>query len=155
MPVDRGWLVLGAETAGLATACAAVLGVPLAWLLENRQFAGKRTVSAIVTAAIALPAPLLCYMLMGHAWPLNWPGTVPVGVLSVLPFFTGRMRAAFAGIDRAFGKAARSLGVPEGLVLVRVELPLVRRALAESTAWALARLLLEFGAAVLFLRARV
>ena len=148
MPFDRGWLVLGA-----ATACAVAAGVPLAWMLENRPFSGKRAVSAIVTAAIALPAPLLVYLLVTRS--RSPAGMWAAGLIAVLPLYTWQMRSALAGVDRSYGKAARSLGLPEWLVFARVELPLVWRAAGVAAAWALARLLLEFGAALWLLKARV
>ncbi|HUB77717.1 MAG TPA: ABC transporter permease subunit [Bryobacteraceae bacterium] len=152
MPVDRGWLVLGAETLSLVTACAVLAGVPLAWMLENRQFAAKPAISAIVRAAILLPAPLLIYLLVSRS--LSLAAMSAAGVVAVLPLVTRQMRAAFAGLDRSYGKAARSLGVPESLVFARVELPLVRRAAAAAAAWALARLALEFAAAFWISRLR-
>ena len=150
MPVDRYWLALGGETAGLATALAVVLGLPLAWILQNRQFPGKRTLSAVATAAMAFPAPLLCYYLwakLSHAWPATLAGMTVAGLISVLPFLLHQVRASFAVLNPAYGKAARSLGIPEWRLFARVELPLVWRAVAGAAAWALARLLLELAAA--------
>jgi ABC-type sulfate transport system permease component len=150
MPVDRYWLALGGETAGLATALAVILGVPLAWMLQNRRFPGKRTVSAMVTAAIAIPAPLLCYYLLarlGHAWPITLIGMTAAGVASVLPLALRQMRTSFAALNTSSGKAARSLGVSEWHVFARVELPLVWRSMAGVAAWALARVILELAAA--------
>jgi ABC-type sulfate transport system permease component len=150
MPVDRYWLALCGETAGLATALAVLLGVPLAWILKNRQFPGKPTVSAIATAAIALPAPLLCYYLLarlGHLWPVTLLGMTAAGVASVLPLALRQMRASFAVLNPSYGKAARSLAVSEWRVFARVELPLVWRTLAGVAAWALARVILELAAA--------
>jgi molybdate transport system permease protein len=147
MPVDRYWLALAGETTGLAAALAVALGVPLAWILENRQFAGNRTISAILTAATLLPAPLLCYLLMRHAWPVALPGTVAAGVLSVLPLLAREMQSAYAALNRSYGKAARSLGASEWRVFAHVELPLVWRPLAGVTARAVARLILELAAA--------
>jgi ABC-type sulfate transport system permease component len=144
MPFDRYWLALGAETAGLATAIAAMAGAPLAWLLENREFRGSRAVSAVVHVATALPAPLLCYFLLA---PISLPGMTGAGVLSVLPLLIRQMRSAFSALSPSFGKAARSLGASEGLVFLRVELPMVWRPVAMAAAWALARLLLELAAA--------
>jgi molybdate transport system permease protein len=144
MPLDRYWLALGGETAGLATAIAAVAGAPLAWLLENRKFPGRRTVSAVVSAATKLPAPLLCYYLLA---PISLIGLTGAGVLSVLPLLIRQMRSAFRAIGAKYGRAARSLGVSEARVFARVELPLVWRRLAEAAAWAFATLMLELAAA--------
>ena len=127
-----------------------VLGLPLAWILQNRQFPGKRTLSALATAAMALPAPLLCYYLLadlGHAWPVTRTGLAAAGMISVLPFLLRRARLAFGALSPAFGKAARSLGVSEWRVFARVELPLVWRPMLGATAWALARLMLELAVA--------
>ena len=151
MPVDRYWPALGAETAGIATAIAVILGIPLAWILQGRHFRGKRTVEAIAASATVLPAPLLCYCLLarlGHVWPLTRPGLAAAGVVSVLPFLLRRLRWSFAALNPAFGKAARSLGAPEWRVFARVDLPLVWRPAMTAAAWAVARLLLEFAAAL-------
>ena len=152
MPVDGYWLALSVETAGLATAFSVAAGVPLAWILENRTFAGRATASTVLNGAMALPAPLLCYLLVGHAWPRSCSGTVPLGVLSALPLLVRQMRGAFAHVSPAPGKAARTLGMPEISVFARVELPVVWRAVGGAAVWAVARLALELSVAFWFLR---
>ena len=152
MPVDGYWLALSAETAGLATLFSVAAGVPLAWILENRTFAGKSTASTVLNGAMALPAPLLCYLLVGHGWPLSCRGTVPMGVLSALPLLVRQMRGAFAHLSPAPAKAARTLGLPDSSIFARVELPVVWRAVGGATVWAVARLVLELSAAFWFLR---
>jgi len=150
MPVDRYWLALGAETAGLATAIAVALGVPLAWILQSWPFPGKRSAEAVLTAATALPAPLLCYFLLarlGHLWPWTRFGLAAAGVVSVLPFLLRRVRRSFASLNHSYADAARSLGAAEWRVFARVELPLVWQPILAAAAWALARLLLELAAA--------
>lgn len=148
MHFDRSWLALGIEAVGLATAVAVLCGVPLAWIVENRPFRGGRAVSAIITSAAALPAPMLCFLLLMHSHVISLPGLAAMGVLSVLPLAMRQMRSAFAQLSPAYGKAARSLGLAEVQIFARVEVPLVWRAIAESALWALARLLLELSAAV-------
>jgi molybdate transport system permease protein len=158
MPVDRYWLARGAETAGLATATAVLLGVWLAWILQNRQFAGKRAAETAAGTATALPAPLLCYYLLaqlGHWWPLTRLGLAVSGVVAVLPFLLRRSRASFAALNPSFAKAARSLGVSEWRVFSRVELPLVWRPVLTGAGWALSRLLLELAAALWIADARL
>jgi molybdate transport system permease protein len=158
MPVDRYWLAPGAETAVLATAIALLLGVSLAWILQNRQFAGKRAAETAAGTATVLPAPLLCYYLLaqlGHRWPLTRLGLAVSGVVSVLPFLLRRSRASFAALNPSFAKAARSLGVSEWRVFTRVELPLVWRPVLAGAGWALSRLLLELAAALWIAEARL
>jgi ABC-type sulfate transport system permease component len=150
MPLDRYPLALGAEVALLATAIAVLLGVSLGWILQNRQFPGKRALVALATAAMALPAPLLCYYLLaelGHVWPLTRLGLTSAGVVSVLPFLLRRSRARFAVLNPAYAQAARSLGASEWRVFAHVELPLMWRPLLRAAALALVRLLLELTAA--------
>ena len=150
MPVDWSSLALGPEIAGIATAIALILGVCLAWILQNREFPGKTTLVAVATAAMALPAPLLCYYLLaelGHRWPLTRLGLAVAGVVSVLPYLLRAARTSFASLNPAYAQAARSLGTPEWRVFARVELPLVWRPLLRAGGLALVRLLLELTAA--------
>ena len=150
MPVDWSSLAIGPEIAGLATVVATVLGVCLAWILQNRQFPGKRALGAVATAAMALPAPLLCYYLLaelGHLWPLTRLGLAAASLLSSLPFLVRSSRASFASLSPSYGKAARSLGTSEWRVFSRVELPLVWRPILRSAGLALVRVLLELTAA--------
>jgi molybdate transport system permease protein len=151
MPVDRYWLGPGAEAVGLATALAVILGVPLAWALQNRRFPGKPILEAVARAATALPAPLLCYYVLarsGHVWSLTRHGLAAAGLLSALPLLLRRSSSSFASLNPSYGKAARSLGTPEWRVFARVDLPLVWRSILNSAVWALVRLLLELVAAL-------
>jgi molybdate transport system permease protein len=151
MPVDRyAFLVLAPEIAGLATAAAVLLGVPMAWILENRRFPGRRTLSAFAHAAMALPAPLLCYYLLaewGHAWPLTRLGMAAAGVVSTLPFLLRQLRGWLAALNPSYAKAARSLGASEWRVFAQVDLPMVWRPLLGAAVLAFVRVLLELTAA--------
>jgi molybdate transport system permease protein len=150
MPLDRYAPALGAEVAGLATAIAVFLGVSLGWIQQNMQFPGKRALGVFATAAMALPAPLLCYCLLaelGHVWPLTQLGLTAAGVVSVLPFLLRRSRGWFGSLNPAYAQAARSLGASEWRVFAHVELPLIWRPLLSAAALALVRLLLELTAA--------
>src|ERR1019366_1174171 len=101
------WLAL--RVAGLSTAISVVLGLWLGWTLANRQFAGKRALAALATAALALPAPVLCYYLLAvfaRLWPLTEINLVAAGVLSAMPLLIRASRAAFASLDPNFTKAA-------------------------------------------------
>ncbi|MBZ5723893.1 MAG: ABC transporter permease subunit [Acidobacteriia bacterium] len=149
MPADRYPLSLGLEIASLATVIAAVAGVWLSRALL-REFPGKRTLDALATAAIALPAPLLCYYLLavrGRVWPLTRAGLVAAGVLSAAPLLVRSARVAFASLQPAYGNAARSLGASEWRVFARIELPLAIRALLAAIALVFARLVAELAAA--------
>ena len=142
------WLAL--RVAGLSTAISVVLGLWLGWTLANRQFAGKLALGALATAALALPAPVLCYYLLAvfaRLWPLTEINLVAAGVLSAMPLLIRASRAAFASLDPNFTKAARSLGASGWRVFLRIELPLALGPILAAIALAFARVLMEFAAA--------
>jgi molybdate transport system permease protein len=127
-----------------------VVGLWLAWTLANREFAGKRALGALATAALALPAPVLCYYLLcvlGHVWSLTEVGLVAAGVFSAMPLLIWASRTAFASLDPDLGKAARSLGASGWRVFLRIDLPLELRPILAAIALAFARVLGELAAA--------
>jgi molybdate transport system permease protein len=142
------WLAL--RVAGFSTGISVVLGLWLGWTLANREFAGKRALGALTIAAIALPAPVLCYYLLAvfaHIWSLTEINLVAAGVLSAMPLLIRASRTAFASLDPNLAKAARSLGASGFCVFFRIELPLALRPILAATALAFARVLAEFAAA--------
>jgi molybdate transport system permease protein len=142
------WLAL--RVAGLSTGISVVVGLWLAWTLANREFAGKRALGALSTAALALPSPVLCYYLLcvlGRVWPLTEMNLVAAGVVSAMPLLIRVSRTAFASLDPNLGKAARSLGASGWRVFLRIELPLELRPILAAIALAFARVLGELAAA--------
>jgi molybdate transport system permease protein len=142
------WLAL--RVAGFSTGISVVVGLWLAWTLVNREFAGKRVLGALSTAALAVPAPVLCYYLLSvfaRIWPLTEINLVAAGVLSALPLLVRTSRTAFSSLDPNLGKAARSLGASGWRVFLRIELPLAWRPIVAAIALAFVRVLAEFAAA--------
>ncbi len=142
--------LLALRVAGFSTGISVVVGLWLAWTLANREFAGKRVLGALSTAALALPSPVLCYYLLcvwGRVWPLTEMNLAAAGVLSAMPLVIRASLAAFASLDPNLAKAARSLGASGWRVFLRIELPLVLRPILAATALAFARVLAELAAA--------
>jgi molybdate transport system permease protein len=142
------WLAL--RVAGLSTGISVVVGLWLAWTLANRSFAGKRALGALATAAMALPAPVLCYYLLcvlGRVWPLTETNLVAAGVVSAMPLLIRASRTAFESLDPNLGKAARSLGASGWRMFLRIELPLALRPILAAIVLAFARVLGELAAA--------
>lgn len=154
------WLSL--EVASGATLLSVLLGVWLAWLLVNRNFAGKDVLDAIATLPLALPPTVLGYYLLvaigrsswiGRAWeaitgtPLvfTWRAAVIASTLHAIPLLIKSSRAALESVDRACERAGRSLGASEWRLFWRVSLPLARRPIAAATALAFARSMGDFG----------
>lgn len=166
MAIDWFPLWLSLEVAALATAISLLLGIFLAWLLANKQFPGKELLDAIATLPLALPPTVLGYYLLvtigrsswiGQVWekitgsPLvfTWRAAVIASTLHAIPLLVKSSRAALENVDRAFERAARSLGASEWRLFWRVSIPLARRPIAAATALAFARSMGDFGATLM------
>lgn len=166
MAIDWFPLWLSLEVATAATAISLLLGIWLAWLLANKQFAGKDLLDALTTLPLALPPTVLGYYLLvvigrptwfGRAWeavtgsPLvfTWKAAVIASTLHAIPLLVKSSRAALENADQSYERAARSLGASEWRVFWRVSMPLARRPVAAAAALAFARSLGDFGATLM------
>jgi len=135
-------LAAGAELIAASLVLSITLGLWLAWILVNRQFAGRRELGVILTAALALPVPMIASGIVFGADARGW--AVAVGtLLSAGPVMVFGARLAFRSIDRVYTNTARSLGASDWRVFWRVELPLVWRLVLATGGFAVARLLAE------------
>ena len=166
MRLDWFPLWLSLEVATAATLISLALGLWIAWLLANRDFAGKSEVDVISTLPLALPPTVLGYYLLvvigrsswiGRVWeavagsPLvfTWRAAVIASTLHAIPLLIKSSRAALESVDIACERAARSLGASEWRLFWRVSLPLARRPIAAATVLAFARSLGDFGATLM------
>jgi ABC-type molybdate transport system permease subunit len=148
VPAHLWWLAW--RVAGLSTGISVVAGLWLGWTLANCEFAGRRALGVLSIAALALPAPVLCYYLLAviaRIWPLTEINLVAAGVLSALPLLIRASRNAFAALDPSMGKAARSLGASGWRVFLRIDLPLALRPILAAIALAFALVLAQLAAA--------
>ena len=160
-------LRLSLITSLLATGVAAVVGVPLAWVLARVEFRGRSLVRALVTLPVVLPpvvgGAVLLFAFGGRGLigePLNeatglllpfsiW-GVVAANVFVAMPFLVITVEAALRGLDPRFEGAAATLGARRHTVLRRVTLPMIGPSLAAGLALTWARALGEFGATITF-----
>lgn len=150
-----------------ATAVAAALGLPLAWVLARYQFRGRRLVRALALVPLVLPpvvggvALLLAFGRRGllgqwlDEWfgvtlPFTTAGTIVAEAFVAMPFFVLAAEAAFRNLDPRYEDAARTLGAGRTTVLWRVVLPLTWPSLAAGLLLAWARAVGEFGATITF-----
>lgn len=166
MAIDWFPLWLSLEVASIATILSLIVGIWLAWLLANKRFAGKDLLDALITLPLALPPTVLGYYLLvivgrsswiGQAWehitgsPLvfTWRAAVVASTLHAVPLLVKSSRAALENVDRAYERAARSLGASEWRLFWRVSIPLARRPITAATALAFARSMGDFGATLM------
>lgn len=166
-PVSASALRLSLETSLAATALAAVIGLPLAWLLAKGRVPFRRVLLALVTLPLVLP-PVVggtalqlafgrrgiiggpVYDLTGYALPFTTAGVVVAQTFVAMPFLVTTLEGALSGLDGRFEEAAATLGASRLTVLRRVTLPLIAPSLLAGLVLTWARALGEFGATITF-----
>jgi molybdate transport system permease protein len=150
-----------------ASAIAAVLGVPLAWLLARAEFPGRSIIRGLVTLPLVLPpvvggAALLfalgrrgllgepIYEASGFLLPFSLWGVVVANTFVAMPFLVITVEGALRNLDPRFEGAAATLGAGRWTVLRRVTLPLIAPSLAAGMVLTWARAFGEFGATITF-----
>jgi len=159
-------LALTLKVAGIATLLALLSGGLCGYLLARHRFPGRELVDALCTLPLVMPPTVLGYyliVLIGRrgwigAWlwdtlginlMFTWQGAVLASAIVAFPLVFKSARAAFEGVDIQLENAARTLGVSELGVLVRVTLPLAWRGILAGSMLAFARAMGEFGATLM------
>ena len=163
----REALLLSLLTSVIATACALVLGLPLAWVLARTQLPGRHVIRAVCTLTMVLPPVVAGVALLaalgrrgmigaslndwfGIRLPFTTPAVVIAQVFVAMPFLVLTVESALHSTDRTVEDAARTLGASPWTVIRRVTLPAVRPAILSGLVLTWARALGEFGATVTF-----
>lgn len=160
-------LRLSAVTSIAATAIAAVIGIPLAWLLAREVLPGTRVLRALVIVPLLLPpvvsgvallaafgrrglvgGPL--YDAFGIQFPFSTAGVVLAEAFVAMPFLIITLEGAFRSLDRRYEDAAETLGASSWTVLRRITLPLIAPSIIAGGVLCWARALGEFGATITF-----
>lgn len=161
----RSSIALTIATATAATACGALVGTPVAWLLARGSFPGRGVLAALVDLPLLLPHPVAGIALLlvlgresvaGQALltaGLRVVGT-PIGIVAAMtfvsvPLYVSGAAEAFARVDRRYEGVARTLGDSPWRAFRRVTLPLAARGLVASAIVMWARAVSEFGAIVI------
>jgi molybdate transport system permease protein len=159
-------LLLTLKVAGFATLAAFVIGVACAFFLARVRFPGREWADALLTLPLVMPPTVLGYYLIvvfgrkgwiGH-WlyetfgvtlMFTWQGAVLASMVVSLPLVFKAARTAFEGVDPNLERAARTLGLSEVGVFLRVSFPLAWRGIMAGTMLAFARAMGEFGATLM------
>ena len=154
-------------TSVLATACALVLGVPLAWVLARGGLRRPDLWRVPVLVPVLLPPVVAGVALLaalgrnglvgglledwfGVVLPFSTAGVVVAQTFVALPFVVLPVEAALRNVDRSPEDVAAVLGANRWRVLREVGLPSVAPAVAAGALLAWARAVGEFGATVTF-----
>ncbi len=159
-------LWLSVRVAVVATAANAVIGIPLAYLLARRRFAGRGLLDLLVTLPLVLPPTVTGYYLIvllgrrgwlgqplyaltGWSVAFTWWAAVVAATVMAMPLIVRTARAAIESVNPAYEKAAFTLGRSEWRTALEVTLPLARKGLLAGLVLAFARALGEFGATLM------
>ncbi|HWC34015.1 MAG TPA: ATP-binding cassette domain-containing protein [Mycobacteriales bacterium] len=155
-------LLVSLETATIATAVIAVLGVPLAYVLAQGRSRGSAVIGVAVQLPIALPPLISGVMLLyvvgpqtaigrlfgGHLTDTR-AGIVLAQIFVAAPFLIVAARSAFATVDPALNDVAATLGHGGLARFFRVALPVATPGIAAGLLLSWLRAFGEFGATVI------
>lgn len=159
-------LLLTFKVAGVATVCALVSGVAAAYVLARWHFFGRDFVDAVCTLPMVMPPTVLGYYLLvlvgrrgifGHwldemfgiSLVFTWQGAALAATVVAFPLVFKSARAALEDVGAQYENAARTLGLGELSVFIRVSLPLAFRGVLSGGMLAFARAMGEFGATLM------
>jgi len=151
--------------ATIATAFTLVLGIPLAYILVNYEFIGKRFIDTLLDIPLILPHNAAGIALLVVLNPRAFIGGAAAGlgidfidsifgvvaamVFVSSPFMIRSAQEGFQSISPEMEKAARSLGATRSQVFTSINLPLASRGILTGGLLSWARALSEFGAVVI------
>jgi len=166
-PTALDALRLSLITSVIATAFAAVVGIPLAWLLAREVLPATNVLRAFVLVPLLLPPVVsgvallvafgrrgavgqFLYSTFGVQLPFTTAGVVLAEAFVAMPFLVITLEGAFRSLDRRYEDAAVTLGASSWTVFRRITLPLVGPSLVAGAVLCWARALGEFGATITF-----
>jgi molybdate/tungstate transport system permease protein len=161
----RQSIALTVFTATIATLIAALLGIPLAYLVARRSFPGRRLVQGLIDLPVVIPHPVAGIALLlflgrrsqvggalgqlGLEFVSHVPGIIAAMLFVSAPILVSGAREAFRSVDPQLERVARTLGDTGWSAFRRVTLPLARRGILAGSILAWARSVSEFGSIVI------
>jgi len=159
-------LFLSLVTASISTVIVIGFGTPIAYINARCQYPGKKIIDTITDIPVVLPpavAGLALLMAFGRrglvGQYLNLAGidiaftTIAVIMAQVFvasPFYIRQARTSFAGVNRVYEQAARTLGASPLTTFFSVTVPLAITGILSGAVMTFARALGEFGATIMF-----
>jgi molybdate transport system permease protein len=164
--VVSGPFLLTLRIAIPATVIAGITGVAAGYALAKGHFPGRDVLETIGSLPIILPPTVVGYYLLevlspgtqvgglltrvvGHVLVYNVTGCIVAATVAAFPFCMRAARSAIDGVDPQLEQAARTMGLRNWRVALRVTLPLARRGIAAGLTIGCARALGEYGATLM------
>jgi thiamine transport system permease protein len=129
-------------SAGLATLCSLLLGLPVAYVLHRLSFPFRGLIRALLLVPFVLPTVVVGVafrLLVGESGPLGFLGLdgTPVAIIAGLTFFNvavviRAVGATWESLDPRPGEAAAALGASPAQVFRTVTFPALRPALVSA-----------------------
>jgi thiamine transport system permease protein len=129
-------------SAGLATLCSVLLGLPAAYVLHRLSFPFRNVVRTLLLVPFVLPTVVVGVafrLLLGESGPLGFLGLdgTPVAIIAGLVFFNlavviRAVGATWESLDPRPGEAAAALGATPRQVFLTVTLPALRPAVVSA-----------------------
>jgi molybdate transport system permease protein len=152
---------LSARITALSTVIAATAGGAAGYVLAKGRFAGRDLLEALGSVPMILAPTVLGYYLLqllgngasgralthvlGGRLLFSTTACVIAASIAAFPFCLRASRAAIEGVDPEVEAAARSMGLPEWKVALRITLPVARRGMATGVTLGALRALGEYG----------
>jgi len=149
----------------IATGIGFITGIPLAYLLANHEFRGKRLLEGLIDLPIVIPhsaAGIALLLALGRNTLLGQsigilgirfvsaaPGIVAAMLFVSVPFLVDAAREGFESTDPHLLSVARTLGSNPWQVFWRVSFPLAWRGIMSGLILMWSRGISEFGAVVI------
>jgi molybdate transport system permease protein len=139
---------------------AALIAIPAGYVLSRQRFPGKALIETLMDIPIVLPplvsgvallillGPVLGEVLTRFSLDVVFSarGVVVAQCFIATPFAIRAFKQAFDSIDPRLEKVARTLGFSQGMVFLKVTLPLAKGCILSGLTMTWARALGEFGA---------
>jgi molybdate transport system permease protein len=164
--VVSGPFLLTLRVAVPATVVAGTAGIASGYVLAKGRFPGRDVLETLGSLPIILPPTVIGFYLLevlspgtkvggfltrvvGHALVYNVTGCIIAATVAAFPFCMRAARTAIEGVDPMFEQVARTMGLPNWRVALKVTLPLARRGISAGLTIGCARALGEYGATLM------
>ncbi len=165
MNIDLSPAWISIKITFIATIVIFILGLTVAWWMNNYRGRWQGLLDGIFTLPLVLPPTVAGFgilLLIGKNGPIGrflelfgvnliftWHAAVIASIVVAFPLMYKTSRGAFEQIDPNILNAARTLGASDSKVFWKVAVPLAWPGIAAATALAFARSMGEFGATLM------